>query len=471
MESKANTKRTSSSIRPQTGRIAVRYSGGRVNAPTGRHNVRRAAAPGTDLMTNAPYPQGWRPTWARLAIFHEAESRRYKLYAVSESTLEHGGEQRATANSQPHEGFETLAEARWSLAEADPAAELARLHSNQLNNRTPPDGTEMESIRASGDPTRRASKADPGGVPSDLAAAFRAISAAVRDQLRGTALRIAIAARRTEAFLMLADHEPQGGLVIAPLAITATFIDNAVHPLGMTESDVLQRIEEATGPSRRGPPARTLWNEPPLVVSGMNDGLLELLQSRHRASDSPRRRARRPHPTTHAPAQETGNRENRLRNIGPVASHQQEKATDFRNTATNVLIDIGGWTKFIDEDKVSDVTLTRLVVRQIQRSFHAGTDADRRSMLSMRPPTTSTKWDAAAAATVEHTAITHGYEAPEWTEEDSRFLPVPTKALGRWRDAQIAAQPGPFLRRGIIIDARDLDGRTGDGREWVPKPI
>ena len=423
-------------------------------------------------MTNAPYPQGWRPTWARLAIFHEAESRRYKLYAVSESTLEHGGEQRATANSQPHEGFETLAEARWSPRRGGPRRR-AGTPTQQPAEQPDTTGRNRNGVHPGLRRPPRAEHRRPtrAGVPSDLAAAFQAISAAVRDQPRGTALRIAIAARRTEAFLMLADHEPQGGLVIAPLAITATFIDNAVHPLGMTESDVLQRIEEATGPSRSGPPARTLWNEPPLVVSGMNDGLLELLQSRHRASDSPRGRARRPQPTTHAPAQETGNRGNRLRNIGPVASRQQEKATDFRNTATNVLIDIGGWTKFIDEDKVSDATLTRLVVRQIQRSFHAGTDADRRSMLSMRPPTTSTKWDAAAAATVEHTAITHGYEAPEWTEEDSRFLPVPTKALGRWRDAQIAAQPGPFLRRGIIIDARDLDGRTGDGREWVPKPL
>ena len=423
------------------------------------------------VMTNARYPDGWRPTWARLAIFHETESRRYKLYAVSESTLEHGGEQRAAASRQPDDGFETLAEARRSLAEADPAAELARLHGNELNKRSPPDGTEVESIRASGDPTLRTSKADPGGIPSDLAATFRAISAAVLDQARGTALRIAITARRAEAFLMLADHEPHGGLVIAPLAITTTFIDNAVRLLGTTESEVLRRIEEATVPSRSGPPARTLWNEPPLVVSGINDGLLKLLRNRRPASDSPRGRERRSRPTTPAPPGRTGNREKALTNIGPVASREQERATNCRTTGSNVLIDIGGWTHIIDEDEVSDATLTRLVVRQIQRSFHAGTDGDRRSMLSMRPPTTGTKWDAAVAATVEHTAITHGYEAPEWTEEDSRFLPVPRKALGRWRDAQIAAQPGPFLRRGIVIDARDLDGRTGDGREWVPEPL
>ena len=62
------------------------------------------------VMTNARYPDGWRPTWARLAIFHETESRRYKLYAVSESTLEHGGEQRAAASRQPDDGFETLAQ-------------------------------------------------------------------------------------------------------------------------------------------------------------------------------------------------------------------------------------------------------------------------------------------------------------------------------------------------------------------------
>ena len=73
-----------------------------------------------------------------------------------------------------------------------------------------------------------------------------------------------------------------------------------------------------------------------------------------------------------------------------------------------------GWT---------DIELYRLIVRQLQRSFHSGTEADRQTMLANRPHLTNTKWDAALAAVIEHAALTHGYDAPAWVDEPERFLP------------------------------------------------
>ena len=119
-----------------------------------------------------------------------------------------------------------------------------------------------------------------------------------------------------------------------------------------------------------------------------------------------------------------------------------------------------GWT---------EVELYRMLVRQLQRSFHAGSDADRRTLLANRPRLTGTKWDAVIASVVEHVALRHGYEPPEWVDEAERFLEAPVTALGVEYEVDFASQPGPFLRRGITIDARDLDWRTGDGRGWVPE--
>lgn len=241
-------------------------------------------------MTNTPYPEGWRPTWARLAIFQEAESRRYRLYAVSESTLEDGGEERIPADRQPREGFRTLAEARFALAEADPAAELARLRCRRGKTRTPRDETEAESVRACGAPRRRESKADPGGVPSDMKTALRATSKAVTKLQRGTALRIAPGRDGIHTFLMIADHAWNGGLTVEPAEHTSKFINDALERLGMTESDLLGLVESATETNHGGTPPRTLWNEPPVVVSGMNEGLIEQLLKRRPGPMALRRR-------------------------------------------------------------------------------------------------------------------------------------------------------------------------------------
>ena len=130
------------------------------------------------------------------------------------------------------------------------------------------------------------------------------------------------------------------------------------------------------------------------------------------------------------------------------------------------LVDPDTYARGVDEGW-NDTELYRLIVRQLQRSFHSGTEADRQTMLSRRPRITGTKWDAAIAAVIEHTARLHGYEPPTWTEEPERFLSTPVKLTHVKTDSDTAWQPGAFLRHGVSIDSRDLDWRTGDGRRWT----
>ena len=119
------------------------------------------------------------------------------------------------------------------------------------------------------------------------------------------------------------------------------------------------------------------------------------------------------------------------------------------------------------EQDWSETSLYRLIVRQLQRSFHTGTHADRLAMLSNRPRTTRSKWDAVAAAVIEHAATAHGYPPPKWTEEPERFLDTLTTALTPVEKNEAATLPAAFLRRNVLIDPMDLDGRAGDGRQWM----
>lgn len=119
------------------------------------------------------------------------------------------------------------------------------------------------------------------------------------------------------------------------------------------------------------------------------------------------------------------------------------------------------------DDGWNDVELYRLIVRQLQRSFHSGTEADRQTMLASRPHLTGTKWDAAMAAVIEHTARVHGYDPPTWVDEPERFLDEPVKLTRPETDSDSAWQAGAFLRHGVNVDSRDLDWRTGDGRHWT----
>ena len=118
----------------------------------------------------------------------------------------------------------------------------------------------------------------------------------------------------------------------------------------------------------------------------------------------------------------------------------------------------------------NDIEMYRITVRQIQRVFHSGTATDRETMLDQRPATTGTVWDSVLAATVEHVALIHGYEPPEWVNEPERFSAQPQVLLKEYSEPRTAFQPGPFARHGVVIDVRDLDWRTGDGRQWTVEP-
>ena len=71
------------------------------------------------------------------------------------------------------------------------------------------------------------------------------------------------------------------------------------------------------------------------------------------------------------------------------------------------LVDPDVYAKGVDEGW-TDIELYRLIVRQLQRSFHSGTEADRQTMLANRPHLTNTKWDAALAAVIDHEAVPWG---------------------------------------------------------------
>lgn len=86
---------------------------------------------------------------------------------------------RIAADHQPNHDFKTLTETPRTLAEADPASELAKHQSCRRGTRTQPGETEVESIRANGDPRHRESKADPRDLAADLTAAFHALPTAV----------------------------------------------------------------------------------------------------------------------------------------------------------------------------------------------------------------------------------------------------------------------------------------------------
>lgn len=78
-------------------------------------------------------------------------------------------------------------------------------------------------------------------------------------------------------------------------------------------------------------------------------------------------------------------------------------------------------------------------------------------MLANRPHLTGTKWDAAIAAVMEHTARVHGYEPPSWVNEPERFLETAVNLTRPETDSDSAWQPGAFLRHGVNIDIRDLE--------------
>ena len=131
------------------------------------------------------------------------------------------------------------------------------------------------------------------------------------------------------------------------------------------------------------------------------------------------------------------------------------------------LVDPDVYANGVDEGW-TDIELYRLVVRQLQRSFHSGTEADRQTMLNNRPHLTNTKWDAAMARG-NRARSAHARLRRTRLGGRTRAVPPGTREADRVRDRQRPrlAASGAFLRRGVSIDSRDLDGRTGDGRQWT----
>ena len=119
--------------------------------------------------------------------------------------------------------------------------------------------------------------------------------------------------------------------------------------------------------------------------------------------------------------------------------------------------------------------LFKLVISGIARHFRNADETTRQRLLATRPPLSNTRWDAVIAAVVEHVATLHGYEPPAWVEEKERFWARP-KALrpaGTTTAAMamngLACGPAAFLRRGVVTDPRDLDGRGGEIPSWGRK--
>ena len=145
------------------------------------------------------------------------------------------------------------------------------------------------------------------------------------------------------------------------------------------------------------------------------------------------------------------------------------RATSTKRRFTHAALELDTIARGVAEGW-TEVELYRMTVRQIQRVFHNGTAGDRKEMLGRRPATTGTVWDAVLAATIEHAALIHGYEPPEWVNEPERFRDEPAILLKEYSEGRTAFQPGPFARHGVVIDVADLDWRTGDGRQWTVEP-
>ena len=291
---------------------------------------------------------------------------------------------------------------------------------------------------------------------SENPTAFKALCQALTDATdrSGTRFRIALATDgKAEPFLIHARYEIKSRMHVYQQAETEAAIDDALR---VTRSTCEYFLDDATAAGRRlptpGPPPSAIWDEPSLVIGGIAPGTTTRWRERR---DQGRMRALpRPRPCGQRPAGQT-----------TITGERVLAHVNGRWLADD-MVDPDTYAKGVEEGW-NDVELYRLIVRQLQRSFDSGTEADRRAMLSNRPRLTGTKWDAAIAAVIEHTARVHGYQPPTWVDEPERFLAEPVKLTNLKTDSDSAWQPGAFLRHGVSIDSRDLDWRTGDGRQWT----
>ena len=112
--------------------------------------------------------------------------------------------------------------------------------------------------------------------------------------------------------------------------------------------------------------------------------------------------------------------------------------------------------------------LFRLCMVEYPRSLHNSTAAERQAAIAIGPPLTGTIWDAAVGASIEHACLAHGLKPPGWTDDAERFRDTPEELLPQWTETVLCYLPAPYTRHGVIIDPRNLNGRTGDP-QWSPE--
>lgn len=117
-----------------------------------------------------------------------------------------------------------------------------------------------------------------------------------------------------------------------------------------------------------------------------------------------------------------------------------------------------------------DVEIYRFMLHDLPRRLLGQEPAVRQAILDRRPERTGTPWDAFLAAVVEHLALLHGLQVPDWVDEPGRFLATPWKPLQEDVSSfdAVAWAPAPFHRHGVPIDGGELDPRGGETAMWRP---
>lgn len=232
---------------------------------------------------------------------------------------------------------------------------------------------------------------------------------------------------------------------------------------------LLDSVDRSTGV----PP--TLWNTPDLVVTGVTPAHAFLVAMHHpeeydaealaacaRASgigtvtafETAFRLATGRQPSTtatrwmrrHIPLRSAG----RNAVVSSTTDRSQEGLRDESQhedrTQANVL------TECIDgiREGWSDTDILRILLSEAPRFFCRAGETCRQKLLSARPESTGTKWDALMAAVVEHVAVLHGFAPPAWVDEPAWFNTAPINYMRFFTANALTCAPAPFLRHGAL---------------------
>ena len=114
----------------------------------------------------------------------------------------------------------------------------------------------------------------------------------------------------------------------------------------------------------------------------------------------------------------------------------------------------------------------RMLIRDLPRRFHQLTSELQVRALAEPPrPIEDPRWKAYLAAVAEHIAILHGYDPPEWSQQDDCFLDIPwVPADNRVvRAESLLNAPAAFARHGVFPDPSELDRRGGEKHVWLER--